>query len=195
VITAREATAALYGAWRLARFDETGMRYFDNTVEAFWRSFNAALVVLPAYALLVMLRMADDPPAAGALTVLVVQGISYVVGWFAFPFVMYYVTGWADCRPYFCRYIVAYNWATVLQITLFLFLAAIAASDILPQGMAPLLILMATLAILIYQGFIARVGLDVPVWGAAGIVMLDIVLSLVLSGYTNALMNPPVQTG
>lgn len=195
MISTREATVALYGAWRLARFDETGLRYFDNTVEAFWRSFQAALVVLPAYAILIMLRMAENPPTAGAPTVIIVQAIAYVAGWFAFPFVMYYVTGWADRRPFFCRYIVAYNWATVLQITLFLVLAVVAATGILPEAMVPLLILVATLAILVYQGFIARVALDVPVWGAAGIVLLDIVVSLLLSGYTNGLLNPPGRIG
>jgi len=190
VITAREASLAIYGAWRLAKLDAAGMQFFDNTVEAFWRSFSAALVVLPAYAILVLLRMSDDPPTVGPAVVLVVHGIAYVAGWFAFPFVMYYVAGWFDRQSFYFRYIAAYNWAAVLQITVFLFVTAIVSSGVLPQGFAPVLSLIATLAILVYQGFIARVALDTPIMGAVGIVILDMVISLLLNAYTNGLLHP-----
>ena len=49
MITAREVTAALYGSWRLARLDPGGMAYFNRTVEGFWNSFFAAVIVAPGY--------------------------------------------------------------------------------------------------------------------------------------------------
>ncbi|MPY70351.1 MAG: hypothetical protein GEU92_09700 [Alphaproteobacteria bacterium] len=190
MITAREASAGLYGAWRLARLDAGGVGHFENTVEGFWRSFYAALIVLPAYIILVLLRLADNPPEVGPLSVLAIHAIAYVAGWFALPFAMYYVTGWFDRREYYFRYICAYNWASVLQIAVFLLITAIAASGALPAGTAMAATLAATLAILVYQGFIARVTLGVPVGGAIGIVVLDLVISLILNGYTNGLLHP-----
>ena len=92
MIGARETGNAIFGAWQLAKFDVNGLQYFENTPAAFWRSFSAAVIVLPAYAILVLLRLADHPVAAGPFTVLVVQSIAYVIGWVAFPLVMNYVT-------------------------------------------------------------------------------------------------------
>ena len=45
-----EVLGALYGAYRLARIDPAGMTYFNLSFEGFWRSFFAAVLVAPAYA-------------------------------------------------------------------------------------------------------------------------------------------------
>ena len=54
--SANQVMYALYGAYRLARFDAAGMRYFETSIEGFWRSFFAAVIVAPPYALLLFLR-------------------------------------------------------------------------------------------------------------------------------------------
>jgi hypothetical protein len=190
MITAREASLGLYGAWRLARMDANGVQYFDNTVEAFWRSFHAAIIVLPAYAILVLLRLADNPPTVGPFSVLLIHAIAYVAGWFALPFVMYYVAGWFDLRDRYFRYICAYNWGTVLQITLFLLVSAVTSGGFAPEQTAPVIRIVATLAILFYQGFIARAALQIPVIGAVSVVLLDLILSLLLNAHSNALLHP-----
>ena len=42
MITAREVSYGLFGAWRLAHLDRRGMEYFDTSIDGFWRSFWAA---------------------------------------------------------------------------------------------------------------------------------------------------------
>ena len=54
--TAGETLRALYGAYRLARLDAGGMAYFDSSIGGFWRSFFAAVLVVPFYALLLVMR-------------------------------------------------------------------------------------------------------------------------------------------
>ena len=188
MINAREAGYALFGAWQLAKFDENGMHFFKNTQAAFWRSFSAAIIVLPAYAILVLLKLADQPVPAAPFTVFVVQSIAYVVGWVAFPLAMYYVTRFASREQWFYRYMVAYNWAVVLQVILFLTITSIADSGLVPPGVGAMFSLAAAVAIMAYQWFIARVGLEVSAPGAIGIVFLDMVISLLLSGYTDMLL-------
>ena len=39
MISLREVFTALYGAYRLARLDAGGLKYFDITDQGFWRSF------------------------------------------------------------------------------------------------------------------------------------------------------------
>ena len=48
MVSLRELSIAMFGAWRFATLDRSAVQFFDNTPEAFWRSFNAALVALPA---------------------------------------------------------------------------------------------------------------------------------------------------
>ena len=44
----REIIAALFGSWRLMRFDADGMNWFDFSSAGFWRSFYAALPAAPS---------------------------------------------------------------------------------------------------------------------------------------------------
>jgi hypothetical protein len=194
MITAREAAYAIYGAWRLARFDAGGVQFFDNTVEAFWRSFYAALIALPGYGLLVLLRVAGTTDAgAPPMTVLVVESISYAAGWFAFPLAMFYVARTFDLTASYFRYIAAYNWAIVLQVTLLLGVTAVTASLPLAPGVVQLVFLVASFAILAYQWFIARATLGIAAGAAAGIVALDLVLGLLINGYAARILMAAAQ--
>ena len=65
MITPVEVVYATYGAWRLARFDCQGLQYFDNTPEAFWRSFYAAVIVAPPFAVLTALQLAEVELTSG----------------------------------------------------------------------------------------------------------------------------------
>ena len=38
---------SIYGAWRLALLDPSGLNWFDVSIEGFWRSFFAAAIVAP----------------------------------------------------------------------------------------------------------------------------------------------------
>jgi len=50
---------ALHGAWRLARFDRAGLAFFGHDEAAFIRSFGAAVIIYPAFLVLLALRLSD----------------------------------------------------------------------------------------------------------------------------------------
>jgi hypothetical protein len=181
MVSTRELSIALYGAWRFANLDRAAIQYFDNTPEAFWRSFNAALIALPAYALLVMLSFAEHPVEAGPLRILCVEAIAYVIGWVLFPLVMIAFTDTTKSAANYFRFIAAWNWSIVLQAFLFLGVSAFAASDTVPENLGALISLVATFAIFFYQGFIARTTLDIPVPAAVLVVVIDLGIAIVLS--------------
>ena len=190
MITAREASHGIFGAWQFAKFDAHGLTFFDNTVVAFWRSFYAALIVLPAYIILALLQLTDKEVTAGPFSVLVIESIAYVIGWVAFPLAAFYLARAMDRDQWYCRYIVAYNWAAVLQIALFVVVTAVAASGMFPMVLAATLTFVASIAILAYQWFIARTCLEISAGAACGFVFLDLVISVLLSGYTEKLLHP-----
>lgn len=181
MVSPRELSVALYGAWRFATLDRGAIQFFDNTPQAFWKSFNAAWLALPAYALLVLLSFAQHPVDAGAFRVLSVELISYVIGWVLFPLVMVAFTDTMKCGQNYFRFITAWNWSIVLQAYLFLGVSAFSASGTVPDSLGGLISLVATLAIFFYQGFIAKTTLDVTTPVAFMVVIVDLTIAIGLS--------------
>lgn len=188
MISPREASVALYGAWRLAKYDAQGLQYFENTATACLRSFYAAVIVLPPYVIVELLRLSERPISAGPLGVLAIESIAYVIGWTAFPLVMLYLAPKINREQWRWRYISAYNWAVVLQVALILLVTVSIAAGLLPRGMAAMVSFVATIAIFAYQWFIVRVALEISPSAATGIVILDLFISVLLDGYADMLM-------
>ena len=84
-LTARETVYSIFGAYRLAMLDKTGLSYLDRSPEGAIRSFHAALIVLPAYAVLVVLRLWDVLPEVSLLRFITVEGLAYVYKLDRFP--------------------------------------------------------------------------------------------------------------
>lgn len=188
MIDFKEFSRSIFGAWMLARFDANGLMLFENTVSAFWRSYWAAILALPAYIALVMMRTPEAMITVGALPAVLIQTSGYIIGWFAMPFVMLGVCRIIDREEHFCRYFAAYNWAALLQITLMLALTTLAKTGIMPPAFAGMISVAAIIAILFYQGYIARVALVIPAFGAFGIVLLDLMIGLVVDSWTTKLL-------
>lgn len=176
-------TRSVYGAWRLARMDPAGMSLFELSIPGFWRSFYAAAVVVPFYLALVLLRF-DQEHDLGAvfelLPFVAVKLIAYAVAWAAFPLVMLALVRLLSLDAFYIPYIIAYNWAAVIQIAVFLPAALIEASGLLPEALGAIVMMVATAAILFYQWFVARVALQTTVLTAAGLVVLDLLLGILI---------------
>ena len=176
---------SIYGAWRLARLDPSGMRYFSLTIEGFWRSFFAAIVVAPIYIYIRVIRPAapvvEGAPPVDAAPNLVVDIGAYIVGWVAFPVLMILLARLLNVSGQYVSFIVAYNWANVVQWALFGVAATIAAALGAETGLGAVLNLAALAAVLFYQWFIARTALMTSAYVAAGIVVIDVLLGLIIN--------------
>ncbi len=193
MISAREIAYGLYGAYRLARLDANGMAFFNRTIDGFWRSFFAAVIAAPGYAVLIGLRFADGPrlemlEAAGGTRVFMVESIAYVISWVAFPLAMFHISSLIDRKEEYLGFIVAYNWAGVIQVVVFLPVAVINASDAVPAFGAGFLAFAVTLAILYYQWFITRTALRLGAMPAVAIVGVDLMLALLISTFADVIL-------
>ena len=187
-----EVLRSLYGAYLLARMDRSGMSQFDLSIDGFWRSFFAAVLVAPGYALLVAQKLAarvepvpEDRPSAAAVQqfdlgwVLLVQTLAYIVGWAAFPLAAAAVTWALGLGRHYVPLIVASNWAAVIQIGLFL--VALALSFVLPSPLSGLVLTLTTVSILFYQWFVTRTALQTTGGVALALVLLDLLLNTVIN--------------
>ena len=174
-----EVLRSLYGAWRLARADVSGMRHFNLSVEGFWRSFFAAIIVAPGYALLVAHRTLDRQEGYDLGSTAVIESIAYLAAWAAFPLVALVLTQLLGLGRHYVELIVAVNWAAVLQIAAFL--AAVALSLFLPEGLGALLLAIVTGALMLYQWFVMRSALQTTGGVALSLVLVDLLLSTVIN--------------
>ncbi len=188
-LTARETVYSIFGAYRLAMLDKTGLNYLDRSPEGAIRSFNAALIVLPAYAVLVVLRLWDVLPDVSLLRLVTVEGLAYVISWSAFPLVMFYISGLLDRSERYFDFLSAYNWSAVIQMGLYLPVVAIADSGLMPGGLGEGLVMVVTMLVLLYQWFIARTTLDINGGSAAGVVLLDMILAIFITGVSDGMLS------
>lgn len=184
MVSAAEFIRAVYGALRLALLDRKGLDCFEDTIEAYWKSFGAAAILAPAYALLLFVRLLETDVKAGWFTIAVVETLAYIVSWVAFPLIMIYVCDRIGRFDRYLRYIVAHNWSNVIQVAVFLGVT-IVSTAFLGGGHSAFLGLAATVAILFYQWFIARAALEITGRGAAAIVGLHLVISILINLVTN----------
>jgi hypothetical protein len=174
-----EVLRSLYGAWRLARADVTGMHHFNLSVEGFWRSFFAAIIVAPGYALLVVQRTLDREEGSELGSTVVVESIAYLAAWAVFPLAAVVLTQLLGLGRHYVELIVAVNWSAVLQIAAFL--AAVALSLILPEGLGALLLAIVTATLMLYQWFVMRTALQTTGGVALALVLVDLLLSAVIN--------------
>jgi len=180
-----EIADALRGAIRLAQLDAAGLRYFDRTLGGFWRSFFAAVLIAPVRVVLVIWS-GEVPSGTGLVRAIAVETIAYAVSWLIYPFAMLFVVDLLRRRERYFDYMVPYNWANVPAAGLFLIVAAV--GSLLPDQVYLFVSLMAFVSVLIYQWFIARVGLVVSATAAVALVLLDLVLYFAIAHVTERLL-------
>jgi len=174
-----EVLRSLYGVYLLARMDPSGMGHLNLTVEGFWRSFFAAVLVAPAYAILVGLQVASEEEPVNPRLLLLTESIGYVLAWGAFPLIAIVLTRLLGLGRNYVALIVALNWTAVLQTALFL--AVVLLNPLLPEILGTLAITLTTGAILVYQWFVIRTALETTGGVALMLLLVDLILTSMIN--------------
>lgn len=177
--TLSEAWRSLDGLWQLARDGAPAMRCFDRSPAGLLRSFGAAFLVAPFYALCVALA----PPATGDwLRVALVEAIGYVIMWLAFPMALHPIAARLGRAAAWSDFVIALNWTGALVTAVNLPLTLIQVSAAVPGGLALLVSVVVFTASLAFEWYLARQVLRVGFAAAFGVVALDFALSLMIEG-------------
>lgn len=183
-----ETAASLWGLNRILRLDPRGVDVFNTSVEGFWNSFAVAFVTLPFYLIQAALYFAASDQDVHWLRFLGMETVGFALGWLVLPTVMVPISQALGCFDRFFHFMVPYNWFQLLVAAALLPLSVVQSVGLLPQGLVALLFLLTTSAFLMYGWFIARHGLGVSAGTAVGIVILDLLLSLLVNGGTDTLL-------
>ncbi|HUI35028.1 MAG TPA: hypothetical protein VLX67_05865 [Stellaceae bacterium] len=185
-----EAWLALAGTLRLARGDPGGMACFDTSIDGFWRSFRAALLCFPFYIILLSfpIRLGDGPIIeVDAGRFYAVETIHFVISWVAYPLVVLPIADFFGRGDRFLAFMIAYNWCQVPQTVMFAAIALLGGAGVLsPHAMLSVDLILG-IAALVYEWYVARVGLAVTGPRAALVIVADVVLAIVLSHISRAI--------
>ena len=184
----QDTTSALYGAYRLARADAGGMVYFDTTIDGFWRSFIAAALVAPLFALFLAIRFNTGDFVISPFRFAAVETIAYVIAWLIFPLIMFHVCQAIEREQEFIGYIVAYNWASVWQNLAYLPFVILSELGYLSAGAGRTMGMLVLVLVMLYTWFITKTALRVTGVLATGLVILDFVVSIILNALTEGMV-------
>lgn len=182
-----EITRSIHGAWRIARLDPDALNYFDLSIDGFWRSFLAVLVVVPFYVVFLIFNHGNQPglelptgPVVSTEFFVAVKLLAYIAGWLAFPLAMVPISRLLDLSQNYIPYIIVWNWSNVLVMAVILpTVLMFPPAD--PAGQAAKMVLMAAQISMLFYGYlVVRAGLRCKTLTAIGVVVLDLLLSLLL---------------
>lgn len=174
------------GAWRLARGDAGGMEHFDFSADGFWRSFWALPIVAPGYALLVADQHARQGGPVPFWATTVAEALSYVLGWAAMPILAIFLTRFFGLARGYVPLIVSLNWSSLVQMAIFL--VPIALGVVLGDTVISFLFMIATGAVLFYQGFVIKTALDCPVGIAVTFLAVDLLAVMLINAVVFSLV-------
>ena len=184
-----EIVNSLYGSLRLAWGDKNGINYFNTSHLGFWRSFTAAIIVAPIFVLLLNVRYAVSNNDINFFRFVSIYAIAYVIGWVAFPIIINYVTDVLGHGAKFVRYIVIYNWASVLQNLIYLPFAILVEAQLIDGTAATIIGLCLLGLVFLYTAFITKTALEVSNGIAAAIIVFDLILSVIISATTQKILH------
>lgn len=189
-----EIARSLTGAWDLFLDRPAALRHFDVSIEGFWRSFRAIILVAPAYALATMGErvmsaadaLAGAQPDAALLVIDAVLGLG--LDWIALPIILAVVARPLGIARRYAAFIVARNWSAVIAVAPFGAIGLLVVLGVVGSEVANFLMLAALFVVLRYNFIVARRALDVGVGFAIGIVVLDLAVSLTIALTLDALL-------
>jgi hypothetical protein len=184
---ANSVSSGLHAAFLLARGRSEGMHYVQADVAGVRRSFWAMAVAAPAIVCLQLIGWLQDTVPANAGQVLALEMMSFVVGWLGFVVLSFYIVPALDAGPRWGRFIVAWNWCNVVE-NMLLVVGCIPGLLHAPPAIDQAAQIITTGWALWIEWYATRVSLSTTGLAAAGLVILDQVIGLMLAGLNATLL-------
>ena len=178
-------SVGLSGAVRLVKLDPQGFGYFGDTAADFWRSFLAATLVAPLFLLYLVIRYVESDTDGSFPVYIAAQILAYAIAWLAFPLVILYLAPVLQKEDKVVRYLVAYNWLSVIQNGVYLPVIMLGITGTFAQDLSNFLAMIALIWVLGITLFVTRKALEVPLGTAAGIVVMDLLLGVLIEVLTS----------
>jgi hypothetical protein len=185
-----EIANGLAGTFLLARMDRGGLHFLDGSPDGFWKSFFAAVLLAPFFALMLWAGRYADMAEADLFAVFLIEGVAYVGAWFFWPVIVSELCR-AMALPFDVRkYIVACNWSEVWIMLLRLPVVTLGVWGVLGDGLYATISLIVLLLVLGYRFVLARDVLPAQTPVAVGFAILDFMAGMLWRAGTEMAVAP-----
>lgn len=178
-----------YATWRIGLRDPRAISWIDDSIPGVWKSFFAAVLVAPYYAITTWLHLPQEIPDSISLPTLIsVEAICYILSWLVFPLLVHSFCQITHREYVFRRFLAALNWSTLVQVVVLLPITLLDTTQIVPQDWLDSLFLAVGLLLYVYLGMIVHDTLKVPAIAIAGIVACGILIDIALLALGNNIL-------
>lgn len=179
----------------LAKQDEGALHRLDGSVDGFWKSFYAAVLLAPAYALMLWMGRYGQMEGIDVGAVFFVEATAYIGAWLFWPVLASEVCRVLDPKLDARTYIVACNWSELWIMLVRFPLLALLVSGVFSDGLYAMVSLITLLAVLYYRYLIARQTLPAETPFATGIAITDLIAGLLWRFGTDMAVAPWIAAG
>ena len=187
MLNADEIRRSLVGSWALLRGRPDGMNAFDLSVDGFWRSFQVFFLLLPPFVVSLLaerrLILSEIPVPSDEFPdgrFAVAQLFGFAIDWVMLPLLLAVLARPLAISHGYAAFIVARNWTSLIAVIPFTLPALLYLLDIVTAPVMIVLTLAAMAIVMHYRYQVARIALKAPVGLAIGVVVLDLLLSLLI---------------
>jgi len=187
ILTLDEISRSLTGAWGLFLDRPGSTRLFDMSVDGFWRSFRAIVLVAPSYAFAVLadryMAAESDPtaPVQSGWNMFVENGLGLCLDWVALPLILALLARPLGIGARYPAFIVARNWCAVIAAFPFGVVGLLTVIGFIGSELGTILMFAILIAVLRYNYLVAKRTLEATMGFCIGIVVLDFVVSLTIA--------------
>ncbi|MAZ02079.1 MAG: hypothetical protein CMN56_02965 [Sneathiella sp.] len=179
MVSLREITSSLYGAYMLARRNPDALSYFNISTEGFYHSFAAMLLAVPLF----IFENAIDYKSIGTETSLIsflfLLCFALWISWGAYLAVMAILARFMGFSDRYSVFVIVYNWVQLALIIVW-FPLSIIASGILPVELASGINLVFIVITYAYLWYIIRVTLNVTGGIAVGFAFIEFLVVILI---------------
>ncbi len=169
---------SLAGAWQLIKLNPQAMDYFDKSVDGFWKSFWAIILVAPLFFLGLGVSF-DAAVEQGHQVSFTAHVIEFLLRLPLIALVMVYFTKFLRIDTHYSEMIVAFNWLWVLSNYIILPLSMLISTGIIPIEVGTLLVVVVAVYLELYvTWFLFKTSLKISGWLAFGVMIFKALFTL-----------------
>jgi len=177
MVSIKEITSSLYGAYRLARLDPDALQYFNISASGFYRSFAAVFLALPFFLIENAIDYKKFETATSFAPFLIVLGIALTVSWMCYLIAAGFLARLLDIFQHFTVFVIVYNWSQLGIIIIWLPLSVLS-TGLLDGGLSSIISLLFIAATYVYLWRILRITLGISGLLAVGFAFLEFIIAI-----------------
>ncbi|USG61751.1 hypothetical protein NBZ79_02030 [Sneathiella marina] len=177
MVSIKEITSSLYGAYRLARMDPDALQYFNISASGFYRSFAAVFLALPFFLIENAIDYKKLETATSFVPFLILLGIALAVSWMSYLIAAGFFARLLDFFQQFTVFVIVYNWSQLAIVIVWLPLSVLS-TGFLNIGLSSIISLLFIAATYVYLWRILRITLGISGLLAVGFAFLEFMIAI-----------------